>query len=64
LEILLFYLEILLSGFEIILSYLKIQRLPALCRFWDLKKTALCKISVIGTVGGPLVHGIYGDLHP
>ena len=34
---------------------LRIQRVPALRGFWDLKKTALRKIRVSGTVGDPLL---------
>ena len=32
-----------------------LQRVPALCGFWDLKKTVLCKIHVSGIVEGPLL---------
>ena len=32
-----------------------IQRVPAIRRFWDLKKTALREIHVSLTVGGPLL---------
>ena len=32
-----------------------LQRVPALRGFWDLEKTALRKIHVSGTVGGPLL---------
>ena len=33
----------------------QVQRVPALRGFWDFKKTALGKILVRGTVGGPLL---------
>ena len=33
----------------------EVQRVPALRGFWDLKKPALRKIRVSGTVGGPLL---------
>ena len=33
----------------------KVQRFPALCGFWDLKKTMLRKIRISGTVEGPLL---------
>ena len=34
-----------------------IQRVPALCGFWDLKKTALQEIHFSGTVGGSEIRG-------
>ena len=33
----------------------QVQRVPALLGFWDFKRTALRKICVSGTVGGPLI---------
>ena len=32
-----------------------VQRVPALCAFWDLEKTVLHEINVSGTVVGPLL---------
>ena len=40
-------------GVDIDMTVDKIQRVPTLREFWDLKKTVLRKIRVSGTVRGP-----------
>ena len=41
-------------GSEGLNIFQSLQRVPALCGFWDLKKkTMLRKIRIIGTIGGP-----------
>ena len=39
------------------------QRVPALCAFWDLEKTVLHEIHVSGTVGGPPTNAKIPHLH-
>ena len=43
-------LGLALPHFEFLSMYLHIQRVPALCAFWDLEKTVLHEIRVSGTV--------------